>query len=107
MESVILINPFEVPPEAEDRFLPAWRQAAEFMRRQPGFVSSRLHKAISSDAPFGFVNVAEWESPEAFQAAASTEEFRRMAEGSPPNHPALFSVVASVDPVEERRSATS
>ena len=101
METVVLINPFEVPAEAEDRFLPAWNAAAEYMRRQPGFVSTRLHKAISPDAPFEFINVAEWESPEAFGAATSTEEFRRMAQGGPPSHPALFRVVASMGPVEE------
>ena len=107
METVVLINPFEVPPEAEDRFVPAWRQAAEYMRRQPGFVSSRLHKAASSDARFGFINVAEWESPEAFQAAVSTEEFRRMAEGGPPNHPALFRIIASIDPADESQPPAS
>ncbi len=101
METVVLINPFEVPSEAEERFLPAWTAAAEYMRRQPGFVSTRLHKAISPDAPFGFINVAEWESPEAFQAATRTEEFRQMAQGGPPNHPALFRVVASMGAAEE------
>jgi len=104
METVILINPFEVPPEAEDRFLPAWNKAAEYMRRQPGFVSTRLHKAISSDAPFGFVNVAEWESAEAFRAAVSTDEFRQMSEGTPPSHPALFQVIASLQQDEQLRS---
>jgi heme-degrading monooxygenase HmoA len=107
MQTVVLINPFEVPPEAEDRFLPAWTAAAEYMRRQPGFVSSRLHKAISPDAPFGFINVAEWESPEAFRAATATDEFRQIAQGTPPSHPALFRVIASIDPVEERGEGAS
>jgi heme-degrading monooxygenase HmoA len=103
METFILINPFEVPPEAEDRFVPAWTAAAEYMRRQPGFLSTRLHKAISPDATFGFINVAEWESPEAFRAAISTEEFRKMAEGGPVSHPALFRVIAEMTPAEEGR----
>jgi heme-degrading monooxygenase HmoA len=68
--SVILINPFEVPDGTNDEdFLRRWERAADYMRQQPGFVSTRLHRALRPDARFRFVNVAEWESPQAFQAA--------------------------------------
>jgi hypothetical protein len=62
MANVVLINPFEVPPD-RDEFLSGWSQAAEYMRRQPGFAGTRLHRALSPDARFGFVNVASGSRP--------------------------------------------
>ncbi len=95
--AVILINPFEVPRGVDDdAFLRGWQQAADYMRRQPGFRSSRLHGALTPDARFGFVNVAEWEAPRDFQAAVTSEEFRAMAKDAGPNSPALYEVVRSI-----------
>ena len=95
--SVILINPFEVPEGTDDdKFLRGWQRAADYMREQPGFVSSRLHRALAPDARFRFINVAEWASPEDFQAAVSSEEFREIAEGGGPGSPALYEVVQSL-----------
>jgi heme-degrading monooxygenase HmoA len=93
--TVVLINPFEVPASAGENFIAAWRKAADYMRRQPGFVSTRLHRALLPDARFGFINIAEWESPEAFTQAISTPEFASMAAGSPPNYPSLYEVVVT------------
>ena len=94
--SVILINPFDVPEHAEAEFLQGWERAAEYMRRQPGFANTRLHRALTPDARFRFVNVAEWASPQAFQAAVTSEEFRQIAKGSPPGSPALYEVARSL-----------
>ena len=95
--SVILINPFEVPEGTEDeQFLRGWERAAEYMRQQPGFVSSRLHRALAPDARFRFINVAEWASPQDFQSAVDSEEFRELAKGGSPGSPALYEVVRSV-----------
>jgi hypothetical protein len=58
MDSPILINPFEVP-STQEQFLGGWEKAAEYMRKQPGFISSRLHQALVPEARFGFVNIAE------------------------------------------------
>jgi heme oxygenase (mycobilin-producing) len=91
----VLINPFEVPSSQEE-FLQAWGIAAEYMRKQPGFVSTRLHRALTPDARFGFVNIAEWESPAHFSAAVGTEEFRRLAAGGPPSFPSLYQVVRAL-----------
>ena len=95
--SVILINPFEVPADVPDEsFLEGWQRAADFMRKQPGFLSSRLHRALAPDARFRFINVAEWESPQEFQAAVGSQEFRELARDAPGNFPALYEVVRSV-----------
>jgi heme oxygenase (mycobilin-producing) len=70
MTNFVLINPFEVPEGVDDdRFLERWGRAANFMRSQPGFVESRLHRAVSPNPRFRFVNVAKWESPQDFHAA--------------------------------------
>ena len=95
--SVILINPFEVPADVPDEsFLEGWQRAADFMRQQPGFLSSRLHRALAPDARFRFINVAEWASPQDFQAAVGSEAFRELAKGGPPGSPALYEVVRSM-----------
>ena len=95
--SVILINPFEVPEGTDDEeFLRGWERAAAYMREQPGFLSSHLHRALRPDARFRFINVAEWASPEDFQAALSSEEFREIVKGAGPGSPALYEVVRSM-----------
>jgi heme-degrading monooxygenase HmoA len=95
--SVILINPFEVPEGTEDEdFLRGWERAADYMRQQPGFLSSSLHRALAPDARFRFINVAEWASPQDFQAAVGSDEFREIAQGAAPGSPALYEVVRSV-----------
>ena len=95
--SVILINPFEVPAGTDDEeFLRGWQRAADYMRQQPGFLNSHLHRALAPDARFRFVNVAEWESAQSFQAAVSSEAFREIARGAGPSSPALYEVVRSI-----------
>jgi heme-degrading monooxygenase HmoA len=63
---VVLVNAFEVSDGEEERFLAHWQHAADWMRQQPGFISSRLHQSLDSDAEFRYVNVAEWESADHF-----------------------------------------
>ena len=95
--SVVLINPFEVPAGTEDEeFLRGWQRAADYMREQPGFLNTRLHRALAPDARFRFINIAEWESPQAFRAAVTSEGFGRRGNGTPPNHRALYEVVKSI-----------
>ncbi|HEU0220813.1 MAG TPA: antibiotic biosynthesis monooxygenase family protein [Paracoccaceae bacterium] len=78
MSPVILLNPFEVPPGMEDATLAYWEEAAQILRRQPGYLSTALHQSIDGSARFALVNRAEWESPEAFQAAIASPAFRAL-----------------------------
>ena len=97
MSNVILINPFEVPPNvADEQFLAGWERAAELLRGRPGFVGTRLHRAMSPDARFRFVNVAEWESQRQFTDAVADDAFRRLAQNAPPNHPALYEIARAI-----------
>ncbi len=96
MSKVILINPFEVHEGREDECLTFWEKAAEYMKRQPGFISTRLHKAVSREARFHFINVAEWESADHFQKAIESEAFKELT--APymkvfPHYPGLYKVI--------------
>jgi heme-degrading monooxygenase HmoA len=96
MPQVILINPFEVPKGKEDECLAFWEKAAAYMKRQPGFISTRLHRAVSPEAKFHFINVAEWQSAAHFHAAVGSEEFKRLTEPYMavfPHYPGLYEVI--------------
>ncbi len=96
MAKVILINAFEIQPGREDECLAFWEKAAEYMRRQPGFISTRLHRAIVPGARFPLINMAEWESAAHFEAAVNQEEFKQLI--APymevcPHYPGLYEVI--------------
>ena len=96
-EPITLINVFEIRQQDIDAFLRDWQERAEFMSRQPGFRSLRLHRALSPDARFQLVNVAEWDSAEALQAATSQDFFQQSAQRSMEGfavaaHPAVYRV---------------
>lgn len=89
-----LINAFEVPPGQEEDFLKAWNEALEYMRQAPGYISTRLHKSLDPRARFRFVNVAQWQSPQHFQAAIKSEGFAQISRTMPfTSFPALYEVV--------------
>ena len=96
MQTVILINPFEVPAGEEEQFHKAWNEAGELLRHAPGFLSTRLHVSLDPQAKFRFVNVAQWESPQHFQAAMRSEAFQQIARKMPfTGYPALYRVIAA------------
>ena len=68
-EPVVLINPFVVPEGRESEAIAFWEQARDFLKEQPGYISTNLHRTIQPGATFYLINVAVWESPEAFRAA--------------------------------------
>jgi heme-degrading monooxygenase HmoA len=94
---VTLINKFEVDPARDEAFRELWERTSRYFRERPGFVRLRLHRAVSPDASYRWVNVAQWESLECFQAAHDTDEFRRLvtlhAWREFPSSPALYEVV--------------
>lgn len=76
---VTLINAFAVPEGREEAFLALRAETSGDVRAQPGFLSFRLHCALSSDAASRFVDVARPASAAAFAAAHGREAFRRLA----------------------------
>ena len=57
---VILVNLVTLDQADEQAFLDAWQTDAAFMKRQPRFISTQLHRAIG-DSPT-YVNYAVCES---------------------------------------------
>ena len=92
---VILVNTFVVPPEDADAMLVAWTRDAEVMKRQPGFISTQMHRGIAGSGVF--LNYAVWESAAHFKAAFTSPAFREKLGEYPPSAsvtPHLFRKVA-------------
>lgn len=70
-EPVTLINVFQIPLGKEAEALAMWEAAAKFLRTQPGYISTALHRTILPDAKYRLINVAKWESAEAFKQATA------------------------------------
>ncbi|MCP2320057.1 Heme-degrading monooxygenase HmoA [Nocardia amikacinitolerans] len=73
---VTFVNVFEIAPETVTEFTEGWGERARMMRAAPGFRAVRLHRALSEQARFQLVNVAQWDSLEAWQAAAGSSAMR-------------------------------
>ena len=92
---VVLVNVFTLDKADEEMFLKSWQDDAAFMKRQPGFISTQLHRAIG-DSPT-YLNCAVWESTAAFRAAFTHPEFRTKISTYPASavaSPHLFQKVA-------------
>jgi heme-degrading monooxygenase HmoA len=71
---VVLVNVFTLDPVDEQTFLRVWEDDAAFMKRQPGFISTQLHRAIGESPTY--LNYAIWQSTADFRAAFTHPEFR-------------------------------
>ena len=70
---VVLVNVFTLDKADEQSFLQVWQNDADFMKRQPGFISTQLHRAIGESPTY--LNYAVWESTAHFRAAFTHPEF--------------------------------
>jgi len=92
---VALVNVFTLDKADEQTFLKVWEDDAAFMKRQPGFISTQLHRAIGENPTY--LNYAVWESTAAFRAAFGHPEFRAKLATYPASavaSPHLFQTVA-------------
>jgi heme-degrading monooxygenase HmoA len=92
---VVLINTFTVNAEEAPQLLKAWAADAAWMKQQPGFISTQLHRGIAGTSIF--LNYAVWESTEHFKRAFTHPEFRSRLEHYPPSttvSPHLFQKLA-------------
>ena len=91
---VVLVNVFTLEQADEQTFLAAWQDDAVFMKRQPGFISTQLHRAIGESPTY--LNYAVWESIEAFRHAFTHPEFRAKLSAYPASavaSPHLFQTI--------------
>ena len=70
----ILLNIFTVDAEEADALLKAWEADALWMKAQPGFISTQLHRALGESLMF--MNYAVWETVAHFRAAFGNPEFQ-------------------------------
>jgi heme-degrading monooxygenase HmoA len=95
---VVLVNTLTVALEDRDALLVAWAADAAYMKRQPGFIWTQLHRGIGESGVF--FNYAVWESLEAFRRAFEQPEFRSHLGDYPASavaSPYLFEKVAVPD----------
>ena len=73
--AVVLLNVFTVDPKDEDALLESWAHDAAFMKEQPGYISTQMHKAVGGSSTY--LNYAMWESIEQFRSAFTNPEFQQ------------------------------
>ena len=71
---VVLVNVFTVDAADVDALLKAWENDALWMKQQPGFISTQLHRAIGDS--YVFMNYAVWESVGHFRQAFTHPDFQ-------------------------------
>ena len=92
---IVLMNIFTVDSNDEDALLKAWTHDAEFMKKQPGYISTQLHKGIGEST--SYFNYAVWDSVESFRSAFSSPEFQKRIAAYPESaiaSPHLFKKLA-------------
>lgn len=92
---IVLVNLFTLDKADEQSFLQVWQDDAAFMKRQPGFIDTQLHRAIGESPTY--LNYAVWESTAHFRAAFTHPEFRSKISAYPSSAvaaPHLFQKVA-------------
>src|ERR1700750_1508573 len=70
---VVLVNVVTLDKADEQAFLETWRDDALFMKQQPGFISTQLHRAIGKNPTY--FNSALWDSIADYRAAFTPPEF--------------------------------
>jgi heme-degrading monooxygenase HmoA len=91
---VVLINQFNIPP-ADVELPHGLGRGRHFMKQQPGFISTQLHRSTVGSTTF--VNVAAWESARALGQAFRSPEFQARAARYPEDAvaaPHVFTKVA-------------
>ena len=71
---VVLVNIFTLDKADEQTFLIAWQDDAVFMKQQPGFISTQLHRALGESPTY--LNYAVWESTAHFRTAFTNPGLR-------------------------------
>jgi heme-degrading monooxygenase HmoA len=78
---VVLVNIFHVAEADIPALLTAWEADANWMKRQPGYISTQLHRGIGGSTVF--MNYAVWESVAHFRAAFTHPDFKTALEHYP------------------------
>lgn len=91
---VTLINVFAVPQGREAEFIQIWNKTGQSLKNASGFIDAKLHRSLDPNARFQFINVAHWESVDAYRAAISEHEPQEKHVSWLEANPALYIVEA-------------
>ena len=92
---IVLMNVFTIDPADEDALLKAWAHDADFMKAQPGYISTQLHKGIAGSSTY--INYAIWQDVASFRNAFTNPEFQKRIGNYPTSavaSPHLFKKIA-------------
>lgn len=92
---ITLLNLFTVDADEEDELVAAWTRDADFMKIQPGYISTQLHKGLAGSTTY--MNYAVWEDVASFRNAFLNPEFQRLLTEYPKSavaRPHLFNKMA-------------
>jgi heme-degrading monooxygenase HmoA len=78
---VVLVNIFHVAEADIPALLTAWEADANWMKQQPGYISTQLHQGIGGSTVF--MNYAVWESVAHFRTAFTHPAFKAALEHYP------------------------
>jgi heme-degrading monooxygenase HmoA len=95
LSPVVLVNVFSVDATQADALLKAWERDANWMKQQPGYISTQLHRGIAGSCVF--LNYAVWESVAHFRQAFTHPDFASALAAYPSSAvaaPHLFEKVA-------------
>jgi heme-degrading monooxygenase HmoA len=81
LSPVILVNVFQVAGADIPDLLKAWEADANWMKQQPGYISTQLHRGIAGSTVF--MNYAVWESVAHFRAAFNHPDFKKALDHYP------------------------
>lgn len=92
---IVLINIFTIDQSDEAALLKAWAHDADFMKAQPGYISTQLHGGLAGSSTF--INYAIWQDVASFRNAFTDPEFQRRIADYPASavaSPHLFKKIA-------------
>ena len=92
---IVLINKFNVEEADADALLAAWADDAAWMKQQPGYISTQLHRGTAGSTTF--INIAVWETASALGHAFRSAEFQERVGNCPDStdtSPHVFKKVA-------------
>ena len=89
--AVTLLHVFIVPDGKEEEFLETWRRTAAHFQKTDGFIECHFHRNTGvGNGTFKFINIARWESAEAWRTAHEDYPPAEYHIPGVKGHPAIF-----------------
>ncbi len=95
---VTLLNVFIVPEGKEEEFLTEWQKTAAHFSHTKGFLEAHLHRNTGKgNTTFSFINIAKWESPEAWYNSHEDYKPTEYNIAGVKGHPAIFEPIVDLE----------